>query len=465
MSTRRYRWPAVWAAFAWPIVAACLVSEGGELPKCDGYRGVWYANQPTGDAYGYKYSGGMATYPQQHVPIAMYAQAVNKTFFVYGGADGERSTLLHMVSYFDHATGRVPRPRILLDKKTTDAHDNPTLAMDADGRLWVFSSSHGTARPSFIHRSLAPYSIDRFERVVETNFSYAQPWHLGEDGFLLLHTKYHQGRGLFIGRSQDGLAWDKPRPLAKIAQGDYQISASDGRRVATAFDFHPNPGGLNARTNLYYAESGDAGQSWRAAGGQLLTLPLTSASNPALVHDYQSEGRLVYLKDLRFDSQGRAVILYLLSAGYAPGPMHGERQWMTARWTGESWELRPAITSDHNYDHGSLYILSDGAWRVIVPTQPGRGPWTTGGNLELWQSGDQGATWTRLKQLTIDHERQHGFARQPVHFHPDFAALWADGDPLEPSGSHLYFTDLDGNRVWRLPESMTDESMLPEAVW
>jgi hypothetical protein len=55
----------------------------------DGYRGIWYSNQPTGDEYRYKYSGGFATYPQQHVPIAIYSAAANKTFFVYGGSTGK----------------------------------------------------------------------------------------------------------------------------------------------------------------------------------------------------------------------------------------------------------------------------------------------------------------------------------------------------------------------------------------
>ena len=44
----------------------------------DGYRGIWYMNQPTKDEYHYKYSGGYATYPQQHVPIAIYVAAQRK---------------------------------------------------------------------------------------------------------------------------------------------------------------------------------------------------------------------------------------------------------------------------------------------------------------------------------------------------------------------------------------------------
>jgi len=35
-----------------------------------------------------------------------------------------------MVSYYDHATKKVARPTILLNKHTDDAHDNPTLAID-----------------------------------------------------------------------------------------------------------------------------------------------------------------------------------------------------------------------------------------------------------------------------------------------------------------------------------------------
>ena len=78
----------------------------GELPTADGFRGIWYANQPSHDEYVYKYSGGMATYPHQQLPMAIYAPAANKTFFVYGGRYHNRNTLLHMISYYDHATGK-----------------------------------------------------------------------------------------------------------------------------------------------------------------------------------------------------------------------------------------------------------------------------------------------------------------------------------------------------------------------
>ncbi len=53
--------------------------------KDSGYRGIWYMNQPSGDEYVYKYSGGLGTYCAKHKPFAVYCPQVDKTFFCYGG--------------------------------------------------------------------------------------------------------------------------------------------------------------------------------------------------------------------------------------------------------------------------------------------------------------------------------------------------------------------------------------------
>ncbi len=435
------------------------------LPTADGYYGIWYSNQPSNDEYRFKYSGGLATYPQQHIPIAYYSAKAQRTFFVYGGRTPDANRLLHMVSYFDHVTRRVPRPRILLDKETDDAHDNPTLMLDDAGYVWIFSNAHGTSRPALIHRSTEPLCIDRFERVSTTNFSYSQPWFVPERGFCFLHTHYEQGRRLlFVWLSPDGRTWSPRRPLAQIGQGHYQISWRRGSRIGTAMNYHPVPGGLNARTNLYYLETHDAGQTWTTVDGQVLDLPLREVHNPALVHDYQTEGRLVYLKDLDFDAEGHPVILYLTSGGYASGPSGQPRVWHTARWTGGEWDIREVTQSDHNYDFGSLYLDADGTWRIIAPTEPGPQWFNPGGAMVLWKSTDQGGTWTRVKTLTPHSPLNHTYARRPVDAHPDFYALWADGDTRTPSESRLYFTDREGSHVWRLPTSMTSETAEPELV-
>ena len=225
------------------LSALALCAAAQPLPRDEGYRGIWYYNEPSNDQYRYKYSGGFATYPQQQGPIAHYSRQANKTFFVYGGTVKGKQELLHMVSYYDHATGRVPRPVILLNKKTDDAHDNPVMTIDAEGHLWIFSNAHGTARPAFIHRSKKPFSIDEFELVLTTNFSYGHAWFLPGAGFFFPHTRYmDKGRSLFWMASGDGRQWSEPQLLTRMAQGHYQITCQEGRRVATAFNHHPLAG-------------------------------------------------------------------------------------------------------------------------------------------------------------------------------------------------------------------------------
>ena len=484
---------------------ACLVlsilapvAQSGTQPvvtlntKDTGYRGIWYMNQPLKNEYRFKYSGGLATYCAKHRPFAVYCAKVNKTFFCYGGTSedahvkhdltttsekgGADGILLHMVSYYDHTTGKVPRPTILLDKQTKDAHDNPVISMDDEGYLWIFSTSHGTGRPSHIHRSKEPYSIDAFEwvpatkiedgnEVPMTNFSYMQPWHVPGRGFAAFFTRYNYpaARTACFMTSQDGVHWSAWQRLAAIDEGHYQISTANEHRAGTALNYHPKGKGLNWRTNLYYLETTDFGQSWHSADGRSLTLPLTTPLNAALVHDYEKDGLLVYLKDIRFDASGLPVILFLTSKGFESGPQNAPRTWTTARWTGSKWDIRPVTTSDNNYDMGPLYIEADGTWRIIGPTERGPQPFNPGGEVAMWVSRDRGATWAKVRQLTSDSPFNHTYVRRPVNAHDGFYAFWADGHGREPSASSLYFCTKTGE-MFRLPRRMTEEFAAPERV-
>ena len=445
-----------------------------QRPVAVGYRGIWYMNEKVGGEYVYKYSGGFATYPQWHAPVSIYAPAVAKTFFVLGGSGGQvsesRDRLQHLVGAFDHRTGMVSRPTMLLDKQTEDAHDNPVLSIDGAGHLWVFSAAHGTSRPAYVHRSVRPHDIGAWELIDTTNFSYPQPWYLpGRAEFLFLHTRYQQGqRSLYASRSGDGRAWSTPEKLAHVQMGDYQISWPIGDRVATAFDMHPSTGragtGLNYRSNIYYLETPDAGRTWTTVDGRRVTLPVTDVAHVSRVLDSVALDRSVYLKDLAFDAEGRPVILYLTSRGYRPGPDSGPFTWCTAHWTGTTWQHRRLTDSDHNYDHGSLVIEADGEWRVMAPTDPGPQPFGTGGEMVLWTSRTAGADWARTRTMTAGSARNHSYARKPLHAHADLAAIWADGDARQPSVSHIYIANRDGD-VFRLPDTMTASWQRPVRVF
>ncbi len=431
--------------------------------KDDGYRGIWYSNQKQNDEYVYKYSGGMGTYCSSHNPFAVYRPEVQKTFFCYGGTVKDKIELLHMVSYYDHKTGMVPRPTIVMNKRTNDAHDNPVMSTDKEGYIWIFSSSHGTSRPSYIWRSEKPYEVDKFQNVLVTNFSYTQPWYLPEHGFLFLQTLYRSGRKLHFQTSPDGRTWTEPFLYGAIDMGHYQVSWCNGKKVACAFNYHPSPNGLNWRTNLYYMETSDFGRTWQNAQGQTLELPLTEVKNAALVHDYEAEGRKVYVQDLNFDAAGRPVVLYTTSGGYESGPINDPRIWTTAAWNGRDWELRGTIRCDNNYDMGSIYLEREDLWRLIGPSEPGPQLYNTNGEIAMWTSTDRGTTWTKIKQMTAGSQYNHGYCRRPIHAHPDFYAIWADGHGREPSESRLYFCDKEGN-VRMLPPQMRADFAKPELV-
>ncbi len=434
--------------------------------KDDGYRGIWYYNQRSNDEYKYKYSGGLGTYCAKHIPHAWYVKQADKTFFTYGGTrKGSNTALVHMVSYYDHRTGQVPRPTLLLDKKTSDAHDNPVISVDDKGTIWIFSSSHGTSRPSYISRSTKPHAVDQFECVWEGNYSYPHPWYLPGRGFLFIHTHYTEGRSNCMMTSPDGVNWSERRFLSRIARGHYQISRCyQDKKVGIAFNYHPDTKGLNWRTNLYYMESDDFGETWKSVQGQALELMLSKADNPALACEYESKRLNVYLKDINFDAKGHPIILYVTSKGYESGPKNMPRTWTTARWTGTEWDVQGGdIISDNNYDTGSIYIEAENAWRIIGPTQTGPQPFNPGGEVAMWVSRDQGRHWKMTRQMTQDSAYNHTYVRRPVHAHPDFYAFWADGHGRRPSDSRLYFCNKDGD-VFRLPVEMTSDFAKPERV-
>lgn len=448
---------ALLAALLTGGIAACAGPRYAAMTD-DGYRGIWFTLGQFSE-YGDKYSGGLGTYTANHVPIAVYAPEAEKTFFVYGGArQGERHLLI-MASYYDHKTGLVPRPAIVHDKQgVNDPHDNPSLCIDERGYLWIFISGRGRGRPGFIYRSAEPYSIDRFDFVWEGEITYPQPRWIPGNGFLHMFTQYTRGRELYWSVSPDGRDWTEPRKMAGIG-GHYQTTHQIGDRVISAFNMHPD-GNVDRRTNLYFLQTDDMGATWRNVRGEPVDTPLTTPYNDALVRDYWSEERMIYIHDLDLDDQGRPVILYTTGAHHQPGPIGDPRWWTIARWDGNDWQYAEICPANHNYSTGSIYLEGD-VWRVIGPTDPGPQPFSCGGEVAIWTSRDHGQTWTKERDVTVGSPRNHQYVRRPINAHPDFYAFWADGDPDAFGESHLYFCNRAGDRVWRLPYDMTEDYAQP----
>ncbi|MBI2422221.1 MAG: BNR-4 repeat-containing protein [Candidatus Hydrogenedentes bacterium] len=431
-----------------------------DFPKAQGYQGIWFELGQKGD-YGDKYSGGLGTYTAKHRPIAIHAPEARKTFFVYGGERNHDRHLLIMAGYYDHETGQVPRPTIVYDKQgVNDPHDNAALCIDAKGHVWVFVSGRSRKRPGFKFKSRKPYDISSFEQISEEEMTYPQPWYIPGKGFIHCFTQYTNGRELYWNTSPDGVTWTPPRKLAGMG-GHYQFSAPyQDKKVGTAFNMHPG-GSVDKRTNLYYVETHDFGVTWQTVDGKSLTPPLTDPHGPGLVRDFESEGMMVYIKDLQFDAEGNPIVLLLTSHHHMPGPQGNPRTWRTAHWRGGTWAYHDITTSTHNYDVGQLWIDGAGTWRLLAPTEAGPQRWGAGGEIALWESGDQGEHWERVRMVTQNSALNHGYVRRPVNAHPDFYAFWADGNADSYSESHLYFTNEGGTQVWQLPYVMKEDFEAP----
>ena len=446
------------------IIAFLFISEitTAQNPTANGYKGIWFTLNQFSE-FGDKYSGGLGTYTSNHIPLAIYAPEVNKTFFTYGGTTTkDEKHLLIMVSYFDHQKKVVPKPVIVYDKAgVNDPHDNATISIDENGYIWVFVSGRNTSRPGKLFKSKTPYQIDGFEKVMEGELTYPQPWWIAGHGFFHFFTKYTKGRELYWSTSPDGSTWAPDQKLAGMG-GHYQLSNVRGNKLVTVFNYHPK-GDVNKRTNVYAVQSEDQGKTWTTMQGEILKTPLSDPHGAALVHDYEAEGKLVYLNDLNLDSQGNPVILAVVSMDYAPGPKGDPREWTIIHWKNGQWNFHKLCESTHNYDMGSLYIENN-LWRIVGPTEAGPQKLGTGGEMALWESTDEGKSWSKIRNITKNSLRNHSYARRPVNAHPDFYAFWADGNADQFSESKLYFSNKKGNKVWNLPYEMTDDFAKPMRV-
>ncbi|MCY1719024.1 BNR-4 repeat-containing protein [Prolixibacteraceae bacterium Z1-6] len=458
----------VYFSIVFLLIAMGVYAQSLTNKKVDGYRGIWFElNQK--HEYGDKYSGALGTYTAKHVPLAIYAPKVDKTFFVFGGTKSENERyLLCMIGEYDHKTGMVSKPTVVYDKNgVDDPHDNPSIMIDNEGYIRVFVSGRSKQRMGRKMKSKKPYDISDFEELSEEEFTYPQPWNTNQ-GYFHFFTKYTGVRQLYFESSMDGINWTEDKLLAAIPvnkgekSGHYQTSkVYDHRVVGTFFNRHIN-GHPDTRTDLYYVQSDDMGKTWKSVDGAELKLPLLQRETPARAIDYQSKGKNVYMKDMGFDAAGNPVCLYVRSNGFKPGPVSQPYEWCVTKWDGVNWQTFVVCESDHNYDMGSIYI-SDTEWKIVGPTEPGPPKWGVGGELAVWGSKDRGESWKRKKVLTRNSQYSHAYVRRPLNFKAPFCFFWASGHSHEFSKSELYFGDFKGN-IWKLPYNMQNDYEKPVKI-
>lgn len=410
-------------------------------PPAPELRGVWYCcghNANTLPGHEWVYSGPMATYCAWHRPMAIYAPAVNRTFFVYGNADNAPT-----ISAYDHATGKFLYPRVLGRNRNNDAHRNPTLLIEPDGHLVVFYGAHSDITHTL--RSTNPYDITYWETVADLpdrKTSYPQCWELVPGEIFVSYRQapsWETSSWRMTISSDGGRSWDAPRELVNLGESAvYGISIAETgdtpRRVH--FVWSRLGGGSPEeiaskhlwarRYNIYYACSDDGGRTWRRSDGIPYELPVTLETQEEL-YDCGTHG--VWLKDVQLDSHGHPFILFIDSEVETYQGL-----WKVGRFTGSGWEFSTITDSDNMYDDGAIAILSDDDIRVYAPTTPVQES-EDGGEIEEWQSTDGGRTWTNTKHITSGSKYSHNNVKLALNHQlgpGDVRMFWSYGDSNYP---------------------------------
>lgn len=429
--------------------AACTVvfsmsSEFAESQAADreatASQGVWYACGVANTYPGkpYVYSGPMATYSAWHRPMAVYAAACNKTFFVFGNARNAPS-----ISYYDHAARTFAAPVVLGSNPDGDAHRNPTLAVDDRGSLYVFYGAHG--HPTHVVKSATPYDIGHWEQKVdldERKTTYPQPWQL-QPGQLLVSFREPLGQSFRV--STDGASsWRPPVGLIRFAgSAIYAMSvAANGLYPRAIHIVWSRLGGGTPeeirtkhlwarRYNVYYASSKDGGATWRRSDGTAYALPITERTAEKL---YDSGEHGVWLKDIQLDPDGNPCVVWLDSECFSY-----VARWKFAGHAAGAWRIRDVATSDHMYDDGALVVLARKDFRIYGPTTAVQ-PHEDGGEIEEWKSTDLGNTWTNTRHVTSGSRFSHDCVKTVFNAaHGDLRVLWSYGDSESPPATKDVF--------------------------
>jgi hypothetical protein len=204
-------------------------------------------------------------------------------------------------------------------------------------------------------------------------------------------------------------------------------------------------------------------KTWRSGDGKVIQIPLNLIHNEALVRDFETEKKHVYIKDINIDATGNPVILILISNDYRPGPGGDPRDLIIVHRKENKWMFTKICELFHNYSMGSVFI-KENEWTVIAPTSPGPKKYGTGGEMVKWVSTDQGNSWKMSAEITKNSEFNGTFARRPVNASKSFYSFWCDGDPEKRSESRLYFTDESCRNIWVLPYNMERDLERPKKL-
>lgn len=336
------------------------------------------------------------------------------------------------VGKFVHSTGTYSE-FTLSSWFEVDDHDNAAVHFLPDGRILALYSRHNDTNGIYYRISTNPEDISAWgtEQVltVTTPNSYVNPHYLSASGKTYVHYRSGlPGVGNDLPtrvRAFNGTTWDAERAwITNTSQRPYVKSINNGvDRIDFFFtNSHPNEGASSVY-HCYMRLDAGVEKFYKSDGVEITTVPVRP-ENATLIYDGSSVDSWVW--DITYGADGHPRVLF------ARFPVTTDHRYMFSRWTGTAWTTPVEITAGGTYLYSAEVNYSGGICFdsqrpnvVYLSKQVGA---TTVWEVEEWITADNGATWTRHRNLTPASTEKNCRPYSPRNHDGQCAVVWWRGE-------------------------------------
>jgi hypothetical protein len=325
-----------------------------------------------------------------------------------------------VVGFYDHDSGKV-ETKVLHERFEKDDHDNPSFFMNADGRLTVYYSRHGTRNsPIFLAHAKHPENISEWEAVqplrlndtiayagLSNSYTYTNIVELSEENKRwYLFWRGADFKPNFSTSDDLGKSWDQgrililPERIYKNRRPYLKVSSNNRNVIHFAFtDGHPNAEPTNS---IYYARY-RGGAFYKANGVKIIdasSLPLHPGQCD-VVYDATKSGEKAWIWDVAQNREGHPVIVYsqfptdsnhvYYYSIYDEGQWNNHRLLDSGPWFPHTRE--GAIEREPNYSGGIVLDHRDPS--TVYLSREKNGVF----EIERWRTDDHGKNW-RVTDIT-----------------------------------------------------------------
>jgi len=351
-------------------------------------------------------------------PTAFHYNGLHdRTYFVYLS-----DTFEHRILYYDHDSQSWSSSVKVADCVENDLHENPAITIDNGGYIYVFYNAHGNMR---MKKSTNPEDITSWGSAIDPTDGYGTYPKCFVDSsntIYLLHM--HHGSDspnvlAFTKSTDGGNTWANETIVVNLGS-DYCyafkaiIDSSD--TIHLAFSIYDSS--ESSRRDVFYMQSTDGGDTWQKADGTSISIP---AGEGDVDKAYDSVGFCQGF-DLVIDSNNYPIMAY-----------SDDKVYGIVRWNGSTWESHSlGVSTDDVFNNIRLQVISDTTYRAWLFTDAsisGRG-----GELKVYETTDNGANWTKIKDVTTDSPLLHRNITIPEDYNSEIEAIWNYGNWTDENG-------------------------------